>query len=300
MSGGLRFNSIVKLASDKRFAEFVQTGSTFPINVEISPCGHCNANCPDCLYAEKKYSGTIDKFLLLNALAEMEFVGVSAITWSGCGEPTIHPNFAEFIRCGSIMHQGIFTNALAHPEYDPSLVDWIRVTVVPGRDIPVDHLRILRKCKTLGLCVRVANGDTSEIMRALNAGHDAGVDYVHVRPVLKIGGETPKAHKPEIDDSLLIYDVDKFGANYERGYSCCRGYHFSPFVWQDGAVSVCAYMREHAGYVLGNLNDTSFSQIVRSFPKSMPVLPDCMVCCKNHEINGLLDAALNVPDRMFV
>jgi MoaA/NifB/PqqE/SkfB family radical SAM enzyme len=243
----------------------------------------------------------MDRNMVEALIDELQSMGVPALTWSGCGEPTLHPQFPALVKRAAALNQGLFTNALLYPEYDPSHFDWIRVTVVPGCALNLDNLRKLREAKTLGLCCNVGPDDEDEIHKALDAAKKVGADYVHVRPVLLTEGQSWEVEQPTIDDPLLVYDEGKFADSYcGRTYHECRGYHFSPFVWYDGEVTVCAYLKDNPEYRLGNLGQSSFNKIMLGAKDFVPVIRDCQVNCKNHEANGLADAAINIKDANFV
>jgi MoaA/NifB/PqqE/SkfB family radical SAM enzyme len=243
----------------------------------------------------------MDITMALALIDELQSMGVPALTWSGCGEPTLHPQFSTMVKRAAALNQGMFTNALLYPEYDPSHFDWIRVTVVPGRALNLDNLRKLREAKTLGLCCNVGPDDDDEICKTLDAAKKIGADYVHVRPVLLTEGQSWEVRRPTIDDPLLVYDEGKFSDPYcERNYRECRGFHFSPFVWFDGEVTICAYLKGNPAYSLGNLRNTSFNKIMMTAMDFAPVIRDCQVNCKNHEANELTNAAMKIRDPNFV
>lgn len=298
-----RFHVTSKLAAHGEFYSFIRGEKIVPINVEISPSAECDANCPDCLYLQKRYSrkGFIDTVLLLEALACMERIGVKAITWSGGGEPTMHPDFKTLVESCREMDQGLFTNALSDPEYNPELLNWIRVTLPRNKHAPIDHIKRLRACKTLGLCVNIGTEDCSEVDRALSVLEETGADYVQVRPALKANGLVTSRELPKFNDPRVIVADYKFKDCFRRhGYEKCYGFHFVPFLWENGQLDVCGYMREHEGFTIGNLHENTFEQLVERFPEFVKVQPTCQVCCKNHEINKLINEVKNMEDENFV
>jgi len=300
-----RFSVISKLVRHSAFSAFISKNfPVIPVNVEISPSAACNAACPECLYIKKGYSrsGFMDTALLIKILEELDFLGVKAVTWSGGGEPTLHPDFAKVIlKCGK-MSQGLFTNAKAAPEYNPLWFDWIRVTLTEnGENAPIENIKKLRSCPTLGICINVKNDDREAIERALKIGEDVGADYVQARPVLNVDGKTTDISIPKIDHPLFVMADYKFkdcGKRHE--YSRCYGYHFVPFIWENGQVDACGYMRHNSDYALGDLQTESFMDILHKVPRCLPVSSDCQVCCKNHEINKFINGILESEDVNFV
>ncbi len=300
-----RFDVTAKLIHHDRLCSFLNGGSVVPIGVEISPSAECNGSCPGCLYVEKKYSrsGFIDTTKLVKTLGEMSEAGVKSVTWSGGGEPTMHPEFKRLTESCDTMGQGLFTNALKPTDFDPTRMRWIRVTLnFDSFTVPVKNIKVLRACKTLGLCVNV-NGDYSEtIEKALIVADRTGADYVQVRPRLVVNGErlSRPVIEPINDPRVVISDHKFQDCCLPRGYDKCYGYHFVPFIWENGQFDVCGYMREYCGYTIGNIYEESFEDIIGKFPEFVKVHQNCQICCKNHEINKLINEIKDVEDKNFV
>jgi len=139
----MRFEPGLKLARHSKLGEYFEGKSISPINVEISPSGKCNANCPWCFYRQEKGSmqgldGVMFKEDRMHVLIEeLAGMGVNSISWTGGGEPTTHPSFWKFVDWASNagLKQGLFTNGLNphNPNtnqinYDSTAFDWIRVS----------------------------------------------------------------------------------------------------------------------------------------------------------------------------
>jgi hypothetical protein len=111
--------------------------------------------------------------------------------------------------------------------------------------------------------------------------------------------------KPElpgfIDHPKLIFSNNKFAdCSIPRSYKVCRGFHLVPFIWENGDVDVCGYMRGCRGYNLGNIYKDNFDKIMDHAPDHVPVHVACQVCCKNHELNRLIDEVISAKDKNFV
>jgi MoaA/NifB/PqqE/SkfB family radical SAM enzyme len=297
----------VKLALHPEFSAFVEGERVYPINVEFSPTHVCQAACPWCFYAgthEKMAPDSIADFdMAINLIHELRQINVKALTWTGGGEPTLHPRFPQLVeeanRCG--LCQGMFTNALSLPKYEPSLFKWIRVS---NTDHPWNEkaLALIRdRVGVMGLAVNYV-GDDKAIQDALVVGHRIHADYVQVRQALNLRGLVTERPPPRIDDPLLMVTLYKFADSPNpHGYSKCYGFHFVPFVWHDGDVDVCGYLRKRGmGYTLGNLKQKRLKVILDEAPRHVPVCSNCQVCCKNHEINKLVNAALAIQNLEFV
>lgn len=298
-----RFQPFLKPALHKELAEYLDGFTIMPVNIEISITGKCNANCPWCFYKGEKTRDSIDSDTLLGFLEEAEMLGVKAITWTGGGEPTMHPNFAEFVekafRLG--LDQGLITNGWCPTNFNPSLLNWIRVSR-SSLGLNMEKLKYLRQCETLGLAINY-NGNYKEVNEAVKIGEKIGVDYVQIRPVLNTKGKITEQGfglniKPH---TLLIMSEYKFeDAKIKHNYKKCEAFHFVPFVWENGDVDVCGYMRNIPGYNLGNIYKESFKDIMKKAHKSVPVCDNCQVCCKNHELNKLINELKQIKDKNFI
>ncbi len=303
----LRLAPFQKLATHPQYADYLAGKPIVPVNVEISPSGVCNASCDFCFYANTGELGShrkvfLDYGTLHQLISDCQNLGVRSISWTGGGDPSLYPSIGPAVSCASRfgLRQGMFTNALAKPKYQPERLDWIRVTRT-DKPYNVEALHILRRCETLGFAYNYAGPhDLQDLFHTLFLAEEVKADYVQLRPALKFHGETVDIQPPNINHPLLVTTGYKFeDARVKHGYKTCEGYHFVPFVWEDGNVDVCAYMRKERGYTLGNLYQESFADIMRKAPTFVPVLPNCQVCCRNHEINKAIHGARELLDREF-
>jgi hypothetical protein len=302
-----RFDPQAKLALHPQFSAHLRGEKVYPIGIEISPCGICNASCEFCFYANKGELGAhrnvmLDADRLIRLIMETRERGIKAITWTGGGEPSLYPSIDRATRFVDDvgMEQGMFTNALAMPKYDPSLLSWIRVTMT-DKPYKVDCIKPLRAAKTLGFAFNYAGPqDIPYLEDTLALAEVVRADYVQVRPALAFHGQTVDIEPPPLKHPLLYVTDYKFAeAKKRHEYAECEGYHFVPFLWEDGNLDVCAYMRNHEGYTLGNIYKDSLKTILDRAPASVPVRDDCQVCCKNHEINLAVHHARGLQDVNF-
>jgi len=288
----MRFEPTLKLARNERLTKYLNGDKILPIHIEISPSGRCNANCDWCFY--KQDNQLIDTEALLKTIKEIEPF-VQAITWTGGGEPTLHPDFRKFIK--NNLKQGLFTNGLK-VNYDPSIFEWIRVSQT-DKEWSIENLKKLRECKTLGMCINYL-GDVENIKESLKIAKEVGVDYLQVRPALSVGNNPTSIERPNLEDELLLITDYKFEeCSKERTYTKCEGYHFIPFIWQNGDIDVCAYHKGNPKFNLGNIYNESITNILKKAPKYVEV-EDCQICCKNHEINKLISNMRKLEDIDFV
>jgi len=310
-----RFAPGFKLMSHKNFFDYFEGKKIYPINVEISPSGMCNANCKNCFYRQDNNDlKGLDKFhfkedRMKELMNEFENIKIKSISWTGGGEPTLHPSFNEFSKWAKRkkIQQGLFTNALKPINYHPTLFEWIRVTKT-DKPLNEDILSSLRRCKTLGICVNYSKDDNEDVIRdilkiaekleenKISFDHST---YVQVRPALLIKGKSYKNYIPNIEHPLLqITDYKFLGLLSERSYINCEGFHFAPFIWQDGDVDVCGYHRKNLNYNLGNLYEGGeigkFKNIMKYAPENVKVINSCQNCCKLNEMNTAIHLRKNI------
>jgi organic radical activating enzyme len=298
----------LKLASHERFVKYLK-GEVIPvINTEISVSSICNAQCPVCFYRDD--NNIKETFILRNKLLTFLFDadtnGLEAVTWSGGGEPTLHPDFSDIVQQVSQqtnLEQGLFTNALLQPTYPACLLKWIRVTKT-NEPFPEEHVLLLRQqCVNTGLCINYrGKEDDRNICKALEIAHKMDLRYVQVRPALNIMGATTNIEKPDIQDEKLILNKYKWAecGIKDRGYAQCEAFHFSPMIWENGIMSVCMYMRHHEEYNIGSIYENNFLDLCRKMPSSLPVSNDCQICCKNNEDNKLINDCKKLEDKKFI
>jgi len=238
----------------------------------------------------------------LRLIDEAAELGIKAITWTGGGEPTLHPDFPFFVDHAAArgLRQGLFTNCLALPVYSTSRLDWIRVTVT-DKPMRPDYIKMLRPCPTVGIAFNYAGPQDDDLLRhALAVGEEAGVTYLQLRPALAFHGQTVDITPSAISHPLLQVTEYKFAeAKKKHGYATCEAYHFVPFVWETGEIAICAYMRKYDGYMLGDLYKDSLKDILDRAPQSVPVLPTCQACCKLHELNRSIHESRSLKEVAF-
>lgn len=296
----MKFIPQLKLMLHDSLSTYMNGDNIVPINIEISPCGICNANCSWCFYGAAQSNTILDAEVLMKFINEATALGTKAITWSGGGEPTLHPKF-DYITKNIHIDQGLITNGLLMPKYNPSIFNWIRVskTDAPWNEEVLAELK--RTSKSLGMCINWMGEDEDEIKEALAIAHKLDIDYVQVRPALPTGGDTIDCPLPNIVDDKLLLTKYKFDeAKLSKDYDKCGGYNFVPFIWENGNYDVCAYQREDNEYNLGNIYNNTLAEMIEKYPAYVGVKSNCQTCCKNHEINKLIHTLEHIEDKNFV
>ena len=150
------------IANVDRVIEFVETGNTAPILVEVDPSNACNHACSFCLSSYihfDKYKGTetfsratMPRDMLMNLCKDFVDMGVRSINWTGGGEPGLNRHLKEAIEyCGANgIKMGIFTNGTLFDKWDmfDTLVDnmtWVRFSIDAGTKETYNKVRVAKE-----------------------------------------------------------------------------------------------------------------------------------------------------------
>jgi organic radical activating enzyme len=306
----MRLDPFAKLLRNgDRVKSWLETGKSIPILAEIAPTGYCNASeldCPWCSFKNSRESRQISSKTMIRVLEDIAKFGIKAINWTGGGEPTIHPNFGEFVRSAQQngLKQGLFTNGFTKiPEQEA--FEWIRISLTRR-----NYKAIKRPEVPFGICLNQTKDQSADELRKLcSDARDFGAVYFQVRPALANFYETQSCL--ETPEFLKEYETDQFEVYVtpykykeylqKRAYSKCFGYFFCPSINWRGQLGVCLYLMMLDGkFMFGDLNNENFSEIWSRIPDFIDVIPECQICCKNHEINRGLFAAKNVEQAAFL
>lgn len=300
----------LKLFMHEQFKKFLDKDKNTFINMEISLCGICNANCDFCFYGSNKEKEWLHYAAVCDFIENAEEkTGLKAVTWTGGGEPTLNEYFLSITECikqNTNVKQGLFTNALVIPEYDVSNFEWVRISKT-DKEWNIDAInKIAIGCKKVGLCINFKDdSDLESIDDAIHIAeeHDS-IEYIQVRPTLGIKGE---ASGVELTDALMEYNNKpkifitdyKFeeANNHDRSYSKCYGYHFVPFLWHNGDFGCCGYQRD---IIFGNIYKNTLEEIIGNIPEFINVRKNCQIACKNDMINKSINKVLKIEDADFV
>jgi len=293
------------LCHTTRIREWIDTGRTTPILVEISPTGFCNASCPWCFFEHQKSTEKIDKDTLLRALDQMKDQGLKAVNWSGGGEPTLHPDFSEFVIYANKigLKQGLFTNAYREIPHQDKF-QWIRISLTNAEFEPIKKPNV-----PFGICVnQVLSNTRDQLIGWCLEAQKLGASYFQIRPALTVSYKKQDVIKPPVflkryqTKNFKVYITEyKYTESIKpKTYKECYGYHFCPSIDWKGYLSVCLYLTYDEQYRLGDLNKESFFSIWNRLPKNKPVIDVCQNCCKNHEINKILYNASKIKDIDFL
>jgi MoaA/NifB/PqqE/SkfB family radical SAM enzyme len=312
-----------------------------PVNVEIDLTNRCNLGCAFCHFAYVHSRGPLARTathntgdvmqtgLALSILEQLGAAGVRSVTWTGGGEPTLHPDFAEIAGACSLP-QGVYTNGTRIDPYRAAVMKarmkWVYVSLdrhdrdsyraykrVDGFARAVQGIRALVRASgpaVIGVGFLLDRTNVAYGNEMVDLALGLGADYVQFRPAVEFDLSAPgrAVHdntwiKPAVqwlagavdrNHGQVIADLSRFEMyrNWRgHGYPLCYWAQLQAVITPDGRAWTCVNRRGFAGDCLGDLNEEPFMSIwARS--RAYPVDEKCRVLCRGHVPNLALDRIL--------
>jgi wyosine [tRNA(Phe)-imidazoG37] synthetase (radical SAM superfamily) len=216
------FNPQAKvMANVDRVVEFVETGNTAPVLIEVDPSNACNHACSFCLSSYihfDKYKGTetfsratMPRDMLMGLCEDFVSMGVRAVNWTGGGEPCLNKHLKEAIEyCGKNgIKQGIFTNGTLLDKRDlfETMVDnmtWVRISIDTGTEESYNKIRIPKGGADWNKMVSNVK-KLIEVNKSKGNKIDIGVGYVI----------SPDTYKEIVDFAKFFKDFDLTYCQYK-------------------------------------------------------------------------------------
>lgn len=162
---------------------------------------------------------------------------------------------------------------------------------------------------TLGICMTVNDNNYKEVYELYRMCGDMKIDYLQVRPCLPLDRSAKWINEFNNEISMcfshyngceFLYTRYKFEDMIEanKSYDICYGGQFIPVVDSNADIVNCMFFLRDEKFVLGNLYKESFTEIWNNgWQKRIQanILKDCMICCKNNEINKFLYVCKHKP-----
>jgi len=287
-----------------------------PLSISIEPTTSCNLRCPECPSGLRSFSrptGMLQQVLFESVIDQLAPT-LSYLIFYFQGEPYLHPSLLDMIRYASAKNIYTATSTNAHFLNE----EVARQTVESGLDrliISIDGVtqETYESYRIGGKLDKVINGAENIIYwkRKLKSKTPHVIfQFLVVKPnEHQIGDVYRLAKRIGVDDVVLktaqVYDynngselipsIEKY-SRYKKGsngtYSiknklldhCWKMWHSCVITW-DGKVVPCCFDKD-AHFALGNLNDSSFSEIwsgekYREFRNSLLRSRKEIEICKN-------------------
>jgi len=340
-----------------RLADIKAGKKPAPVNVEIDLSNRCDLKCGGCHFAythtrgpwaghADKPDGAIsggdlmDTNLAMNILYQLRYAGVKSITWTGGGEPTLHPRFDDIVKQAHFggLEQGIYSHGgwikgeraafmkqdfkWIYFSFDAHDVESYKAYKGVNRfDRVCENIRDLVALPgkaTVGMGFLLSSDNYTQIYNMQKLGRDLGVNYVQFRPTVHFDQDKPNVLVEDTgwiteaiqllgqygDDPFIIADAERF-----RGYQNWNGHPYKTCNWSalqtvitpNGKVWRCTNKREHPDALLGDLSVESFDTLWARSGGACGVDSSCRIFCRGHAANLVLDEVFaDAPHQNFV
>jgi len=292
-----------------------------PVYVRIKPTNRCNHDCFFCVY-KASYAfmhesmvkrDELSKEKLFEILDDFKDIGVKAVTYSGGGEPLIHPNIIEVMQktLDNGIDLSIITNGQKLSGEKAEILKkakWVRISMdycdgpgfkVSQRGSERMFLEVIDNIKNFTGSEHICDVEVNFIITKEN--------YLKLRQSAKLLKEI----KEEFDDkNFKIYSsYNSFSISEEathRSYIKCPYMQITPAIGADGVVYNCHNQAYSEKGIIGSIKNKKFSEMWFSeetanyFEEFNPQINcegiQCAADAKNIMMNNLLDTS---PDNFI-
>lgn len=336
----------------EQLQELKASGKTSaPVNVEIDLSNRCSLGCSWCHFGythtrgpltgkqagpEERTAGgdLMDVQLAYSIFAQLAGAGVRSVTFTGGGEPTLHPHFDSIVRnaANAGLQVGLYTHG-GHIDNDragllKNFCTWVYVSLdectpeaykqskgVDGFERATSGIARLTSAEgqaTIGVGFLLHAGNYQQSRQMAELGRRLGADYVQFRPTIHYAPDTPSQRtentgwmgaaverlRVHSNDPFVLVDLARFD-DYRtwqgHGYQTCYWPGMQTVITPNGRVWRCVNKREHAGALLGDLAEESFAAIWQRAGGACTVDSQCRVMCRGHVANQTINAVMTEP-----
>jgi len=308
-----------------------------PVNVEIDLSNRCSLGCQDCHFAythtkgplaiadkEDNLGDLMDYSLARRIIHDLASSRVRSVTWTGGGEPTLHPQFRSIIQLTSVtgLAQGLYTSGVHMDAHLAGLLsntaDWVYVSLdcadaktykkekrVDRFEAATNAVRLMAKAKVsvVGVGFLLHEKNWTRMLDMAVLAESLGGSYVQFRPAIHFDPSTPNQptssrkwlkHMSEIvlpDVGIPVeFDRKRFQqlADWKgHGYDRCLWSGLQAVISPNGCLWTCCNKRGFDGHCLGDLSKKPFSEVWADRPIAK-VDDKCRVMCRGHMPNVVL------------
>lgn len=275
-----------------------------PVTCEIDPTTLCQNNCSFCINKEsnKASHAILDLDVYNKLICELSSLNIKSVTFTGGGEPLLHPNFDELVMVAKIhnIKLGLITNGISLDKYlnlipyfefvrislygiDPS--SYYKITSKDYFNRVIKNIEDAVKTKkdtTVGISY-VLDDNLDEIDKAKELASNLKVDYIQFKPVLK-------TKLPNIKESAKTVLTQRYSVENDLP---CRLAGLIGIVSADANTYYCCIKRGEEKYCLGNLKDDTFANLWKKRVDIMPEYKKCITCRYVNYVKGLESESLS-------
>lgn len=264
-------------------------GEQYPITCEIDPSNRCQNDCKFCISAKSRSENPVDLDfdLYVRLLDELHAVGVKSITFTGGGEPLVNNYFESMAKLASGRFQlGLITNGILLNQVVPFLdrFRFVRVSLDAasvetykalkgwdGFENVINNVKeaVGRKGSTIiGLSFVVCKLNENEICGAKELAGKLGVDYIQFKPVYQDG-----CYK--VDSGHKVVWTERYKPDSALP---CKIAGLVGIVGAEGKVWYCCIHRGEQDFLVGDLREKSFRELMEKRNRMAPDRSRCLTC----------------------
>jgi len=319
-----------------------------PTHVQIILSDLCNQDCHFCAYrmeggfstanfadesGNKNPNRKIPTEKALEIVEDCHRLGVGALEFTGGGEPTVHPQWAQIIgRAQDLgMGTGLVTNAVLVKESHREVLErltWLRISLDAGSAQTYDRIRksnmwdrVLKNIKMIGelngplvgIGFVVTRENYAELEAACQIAKDCGIPYVRVSAMFGYGGanyynglldqidEQRQRSKALEDEKFKV--IDFFGDRVKDlqkaapTYKFCGEQQFVLYIGGDQKVYTCCTNAYTPWGEIGDLKNQTFADWMsnhRRYDFDARKCHHCQFNDKNEVINYMIGKPAHV------
>ena len=288
----------------EKITEYKNGKRPFPITIEIDLTNRCNHRCSFCYYAEHigvdAEKPSLDTDILKKRMKEARELGTKALSFTGGGEPMIHPNYQDFIKyakelnfdIGTITNGSVITQRNVDTIIDN--LQWIRISIAGGDkksyekvqgvdqfEKVVENIKLLSQRKTernsnlnVGIRILVTPENISSLKNFANIIKTLNIDYLQFAPdqftadkgIFWNSSETQSTFR-EVKEILESNKIKLLTTTYMESQEnldsprTCYAHFFMVSITAEGFLTFCKNARGEADFYIGNINKNSLSEI---------------------------------------
>ena len=261
----------------EKVQSIIKGDSVWPVTCEIDPSNVCNLSCEFCMYKDmiKQDQNFLSFELCRNLLYELANNGIKSITFTGDGEPLMHPDFNRMsgLALDLGFKVGLITNGTRLDQIKQSLqFTFIRVSLdahdsetykkVKGKDYfsKVCHniKNLTEQGVVVGLSYVVYQTNVHGIVEAKDLSKRLGASYIQFKPAWLGTGPFKDF---EILEEKGIIRTDRYIA---KDKIPCSIAGLIGIIGADGNYYFCCQYRGNSLFSLGDLKTEKISAIINS------------------------------------
>jgi MoaA/NifB/PqqE/SkfB family radical SAM enzyme len=341
------YYSKLKILHHRKKLDALAAGKiTGPVHVRIKPTNICNHKCSYCSYQnsygqlgqDMNSRDVLPREKFFEVIADCAYMNVKAITFSGGGEPLLHPDIGEAmlqaqdfgIQLGLLTNGVLLEGALAKVAID--CCTWIRISM-DGWDSNSYHE--YRKCSrsdfdklmeniknaaghncTIGVNIIIDRNNADHLVELVKKVYDLGVRSIKLSPcIVSNNAQVNEIQHAGVGATVLdqVRQIEAMGIKvynsyhlelegFKKEYTWCPYIQILPIIGADQNVYVCHDKAYNNAGILGSIKDNSFKKFWMhgkdKFYKINPSL-HCNHHCVTDCTNKMLLEYLSIEHKEF-